>query len=67
MNWSKIIKDLRNIMMLTQTELAEVLEVSFASINRWENGRYVQSIIIKRRIKDLCKKNNINLDSYSSN
>lgn len=54
-------------MMLTQTELAEVLEVSFASINRWENGRYEPTIKIKRRIKDLCKKNNINLDSYSLN
>ena len=38
MNWSKIIKNLRTKMLLSQYELAKILDVSFASINRWENG-----------------------------
>ena len=65
MNWSKIIKDLRNKMLLSQTELANLLGVSFASINRWENGHNEPTIKIKRKIKELCEREKINIDSVS--
>ena len=64
MNWSKIIKELRNKLLLTQTEMGELLEVSFATINRWENNHYEPTIKAKRKIKELCEKNNINFESY---
>ena len=66
MNWSKIIRDLRNKMLLSQTELADLLGVSFASINRWENGHNEPTIKIKRKIKELCQKENIDIDSIIS-
>ena len=65
MNWSKIIKDLRNKMLLSQTELAILLGVSFASINRWVNGHYEPTIKIKRKIKELCEREKINIDFVS--
>lgn len=65
MNWSKIIKDLRNKMLLSQTELANLLGVSFASINRWENGHNEPTIKIKRKIKELCEREKINVDFVS--
>ena len=65
MNWSKIIRDLRNKMLLSQTELANLLGVSFASINRWENGHNEPTIKIKRKIKELCDREKINIDSMS--
>ena len=65
MNWSKIIKDLRNKMLLSQKELANLLGVSFASINRWENGHNEPTIKIKRKIKELCDREKINIDSMS--
>ena len=65
MNWSKIIKDLRNKMLLSQTELANLLGVSFASINRWENGHNEPTINIKRKIKELCDREKIIIDSMS--
>lgn len=65
MNWSKIIKDLRNKMLLSQTELANLLGVSFASINRWENGHNEPTIKIKRKIKELCDREKIIIDSMS--
>ena len=65
MNWSKIIKYLRNTMLLSQTELANLLGVSFASINRWENGHNEPTIKIKRKIKELCEREKINIDSVS--
>ena len=66
MNWSKIIKDLRNKMLLSQTELANLLGVSFASINRWENGHNEPTIKIKRKIKELCQRENVDIDSMTS-
>src|SRR5712691_4415507 len=34
-----IIRDLRNRLNLSQEQLAQRLNVSFATVNRWENGR----------------------------
>lgn len=65
MDWSKIIKDLRTKMLLSQTELANLLGVSFASINRWENGHNEPTIKIKRKIKELCDKERISIVSLS--
>lgn len=63
MKWNEIIKKLRNKLLLSQTELAELLNVSFAAVNRWENGHNEPTIKVKRIIKDLCEKNGINIDS----
>ena len=36
MDYSKALKEYREKCFLTQTELAEKLGVSYASVNRWE-------------------------------
>ncbi|MGS0972249.1 MAG: helix-turn-helix domain-containing protein [Candidatus Izemoplasmataceae bacterium] len=59
MDYAKLIKSLRETLIISQTELAEILEVSFSTVNRWENGKHVPTIKIKRKIIDLCKENNI--------
>lgn len=40
MTYAEAIKKLRKKMMLTQTELADQLGVSFGTVNRWESGKY---------------------------
>lgn len=55
MKWSESIKILRNKMLLTQTEFAEKLGVSFASVNRWENGGYEPTMKVKRELMKLMK------------
>ena len=62
MDYSKLIKRLREKLILSQTELANLLEVSFSSVNRWENGKHEPTIKIKRKIVELCEKNHIELD-----
>ena len=37
MNRASEIKKLRDALCISQSELAEILWVSFASVNRWEN------------------------------
>lgn len=58
-NYPEQIKFIRETLLVTQTELAEMLGVTFATINRWENGRFEPSIRQKRAIKDLCRRKKI--------
>lgn len=62
MDYSKAIKQLRMKLLLTQTELAELLEVSFESVNRWENGKNEPTMKVKRKIHTLLKENEIEVD-----
>ena len=59
MDYSKIIKELRLKLLLTQTEFAELLGVSFESVNRWENGKNEPTMRIKRKISELLEKNKV--------
>lgn len=69
MNWAKIINDLRNKMLVSQYELAKFLNVSYATINRWENGRTLPTFKGQRAINNLCMKNgiDINEERYKDN
>ena len=55
-------KELRKALIITQSELAEMLGVSFASVNRWENGRYEPTTKAKRKLVELCRKNKIQMN-----
>ena len=59
MEYQKIIKNLRSKLVLSQQEFAELLGVSFTSVNRWENGKHEPTIKVKRKIIQLCKENKI--------
>ena len=59
MSYADTIKALRAKLLLTQTELAAKLGVSYASVNRWENGKCEPTMKIKRKIRELLVKNNI--------
>ena len=56
-----LVKKLREKMLVTQQEMAEILGVSFASVNRYENGKTVPTMKVKRKIVELCRKNKVEL------
>ncbi len=62
MDYRKLIKELREKLILSQEEMAATLGVSFTSINRWENGKTIPTIKARRKIVELCKKNKISLE-----
>jgi DNA-binding XRE family transcriptional regulator len=62
MTYAEAIKKLRNKMLLTQMEFAEYLGVSFASINRWETGRFEPTMKIKRKLAPLFKEHGIEVE-----
>ena len=59
MTYSEGILYLRKKMLLTQAELAETLGVSFATVNRWENGEHEPTMKMKRKLAPLFRKNGI--------
>lgn len=62
MNYQEAIKKLRNKMILSQTEFAKELDISFATVNRWETGKYEPTIKAKRKLAPYFKKYKIEVD-----
>ncbi|MBE6126697.1 MAG: helix-turn-helix transcriptional regulator [Erysipelotrichaceae bacterium] len=56
MDWGKSVKELRDKALITQNELAKMLGVSFATINRYENGHHEPTMKVKRQLMKLFKK-----------
>lgn len=48
--------------LLSQNAFAEVLGVSFSTINRWESGKAVPQISMLKQINEFCLTNNIPVD-----
>lgn len=61
-NYSKAILELRSKLNISQYELANILGVSFQSVNRWENGHFEPTKIVKVRVDKMLKDNGIVLD-----
>ncbi|MFH5881894.1 helix-turn-helix transcriptional regulator [Liberiplasma polymorphum] len=62
MTYAQKIKRLREVLLITQQELAYLLGVSIVTVNRWENGKYEPTMKMKRKIVELSKTNNIELE-----
>ena len=52
-DYGKRIREAREIAGLTQTQLAKLIGVSYASVNRWENGQSRPNNLAWQRITDL--------------
>jgi DNA-binding XRE family transcriptional regulator len=62
MTYDHKIKKLREVLLITQQELANLLGVSIVTVNRWENGKYEPSLKEKRKLVILFKQNEINME-----
>lgn len=62
-SYTYIIKTLRKKLNLSQEQLARMLNVSFSTINRWENGKSQPSQMARELINQLCIREKINMDS----
>lgn len=54
-----LIKRIRTYLNMSQTEFAEQLNVTFATVNRWENGRAVPNKLAQSAMFDLCKEKGV--------
>jgi transcriptional regulator with XRE-family HTH domain len=58
-DYAKAIKQLREKMIISQAELAELLHVAFSTVSRWETGLFAPTIKAKRKLAPLFEKYNI--------
>lgn len=54
-NIPKTVKEVRRQLGLSQEDLAHALGVSFATVNRWENGKTEPSKLAQRQFEQFCK------------
>lgn len=62
MKYADAIKKLRMKLMLTQSEFADLLGVSFGTVNRWESGKYAPTMKVKRKLDPYFKKYSIEVE-----
>ncbi len=55
------IKDVRQQLTMSQEQLAKALNVSFSTINRWENGKAAPSNLAQKIFFDFCEGNLIEI------
>ncbi len=54
-NFPETVKEVRRRLALSQEELAHALGVSFATVNRWENGKTDPSKLAQRQFALFCE------------
>ncbi len=59
MTISDVLKNIRKELEISQEQLARDLNVSYTTMNRWENNRTKPSRLAKVAIRDYCVANNI--------
>lgn len=55
----KLIKSIREYLGLSQTELAEKIGVTFATVNRWENGRAIPTKLAQTTLYEYCEEHGV--------
>ena len=54
-----IIKQIRNHLNMSQTDFADWLGVSFATVNRWENGHAIPNKLAQTKLYEVCSEKKI--------
>lgn len=54
-----LIKQIRTYLNMSQTEFANRLNVTFQTVNRWENGRAVPNRLAQSTMYELCKSKSV--------
>ena len=58
----RLILDIRNQLNVSQDDLAKMIGVSFATVNRWENGHSNPNKAMQIRLYDICKEKGVDLE-----
>lgn len=62
MTFAEKLKFARQKLYLSQEGLAKVLNVSFATVNRWETGKHEPGLAAQKAFYLYCKENNLDLE-----
>ena len=64
MEFSEEVKIARAMLGISQEKLAKGLDLSFSTINRWENGHSKPNKLTKKAFRDYCVSNGIQIDNH---
>ena len=62
MGFCNDIKMIRHKCLMSQTEFADALGVSFATVNRWESGKSKPNFKTMKLINNFCEAHGIDFD-----
>jgi len=57
MDFAKQVRYVREQLKLSQKQMADALNVSFATINRWENSKVTPSNLAQKTFYEFCENN----------
>ena len=63
MEFSSIVRYVRDKLGMSQEEMAHALKVSFATINRWENGKTHPNKMAQSVFFSFCEQNGIDVNA----
>lgn len=61
MTFSEFVVAVRKELKMSQNQLAKAINVSYSTINRWENGHVVPSNLAVKSFYDFCENNFIDI------
>ncbi len=62
-----LLKQIRSYLNISQTEFAEQLNVTFQTVNRWENGKVVPNRLAQSKIYDFCREKQVPVYNFITN
>lgn len=62
MNFAEKIRSVRHQSLLSQSDFAQAIGVSFSTVNRWETGKSVPNYKTMKKIDAYCRRKNITFD-----
>ena len=66
MKYCDFVKKVRKQLNYTQKELAYALDVSYATVNRWENSQVLPSKLAVKSFIDFCENNFIDISDLDN-
>jgi putative transcriptional regulator len=70
-NYPSLVKEVRRQLSISQEDLARELGVSYATVNRWENGQVKPSKLARAQLESFCDRmiedGMLNLMEFPSN
>ncbi len=52
-NYSKIVRQLRDRLGMTQEKFAQMIGVAFSTVNQWENGKRIPQPFLKKKLLEM--------------
>lgn len=62
MDFAEKVKIVRENLKISQEKMAQLLGVSFSTVNRWEQGKALPSYATIQKFNALCKEHAINFE-----